>query len=140
MKQYPASTKYKKYHKVNSSFRKHFEQRSFYPSYGACGVQATECGKLTYKQLESCRRTLRRGLKKMGTIWIKPFTYAPITKKPVGARMGKGKGSISSWIAPVRSGKILFEINVSNPFKVIPILNRIMDRLPLKCKIIFSKY
>lgn len=76
----------------------------------------------------------------MGTIWIKPFTYAPITKKPVGARMGKGKGSISSWIAPVRSGKILFEINVSNPFKVIPILNRIMDRLPLKCKIIFSKY
>lgn len=62
---------------------------------GFSGIQAEGFGKLTFRQLEACRRTLRRGLKKTGKIWIRPFTSVPITKKSIASRMGKGKGNIS---------------------------------------------
>lgn len=66
MKQYPARTKFKKYHKANFSYSFLKEQKSFLPIYGLSGIQALESGKLTYKQIEACRRALRRGLKKTG--------------------------------------------------------------------------
>ncbi len=66
MKQYPARTKFKKYHKANFAYKSIVEQNSFLPFYGLSGIQATESGKLTFKQIESCRRALRRGLKKTG--------------------------------------------------------------------------
>lgn len=66
MKQYPAFLKYKKYHKANFSYSYLLEQKKFLPIYGFFGIQALESGVMTYKQIESCRRTLRRGLKKTG--------------------------------------------------------------------------
>lgn len=68
MKQYPAKKKYKKYHKVNYNFSKLCAERTFFLNYGLSGIQAKKPGKLTYKQLEACRKTLRRGLKKSGNI------------------------------------------------------------------------
>lgn len=93
MKQYPAKKKFKKYHKVNYNFSRLSERRTFLLNYGFSGIQAKKPGKLTYKQLEACRRTLRRGLKKSGNIWIRVFTDSPVTKKPVASRMGKVKGA-----------------------------------------------
>lgn len=64
MKQYPSNLKFKKYHKVNYSFSYLLEKKRFFPIYGEYAIQAVDFGKLTFKQIESCRRTLRRGLKK----------------------------------------------------------------------------
>jgi len=140
MKQYPSKTKFKKYHKANFSYSSIIERKSFSPVFGLSGIQALESGVLTYRQIEACRRTLRRGLKKTGKIWICAFTYVPVTKKPVAARMGKGKGGISHWVAPVRKGQILFEITEWNPVKSMLILNKALSRLPFNAKVVFTKY
>ena len=71
-------------------------------------------GKLTYKQIEACRRTIRRGLKKLGFLFIRVFTGTPVTKKPSATRMGKGKGSISYRVAIIKKGQIIFEISGVN--------------------------
>lgn len=91
MKQYPKNLKYKKYHKVNFSYSKLLDKKNFFPINGEYGIQAMESGKLTFKQIEACRRTLRRGLKKKSLLWIKCFTSRPATQKPIASRMGKVK-------------------------------------------------
>jgi large subunit ribosomal protein L16 len=95
MKQFPSNLKFKKYHKVNYSFSYLIEKKVFFPIYGEYAIQSVDSGKLTFKQIESCRRTLRRGLKKKSKLWIRCFTNAPVTQKPIASRMGKGKGNIS---------------------------------------------
>jgi len=95
MKQYPTNLKFKKYHKVNFSFSFFLERKVFFPLYASFCIQAVEAGKLTFKQIESCRRTLRRGLGKKSDLYIRCFTNVPVTQKPIAARMGKGKGGIS---------------------------------------------
>lgn len=91
MKQYPNNLKYKKYHKTNYSFSYLLEKKVFFPIYGEFAIQAIESGKITFKQIEACRRTLRRGLKKKGQLWIRCFTNVPVTQKPIASRMGKVK-------------------------------------------------
>lgn len=140
MKQYPSRVKYKKYHKVNFSYSWLLERRSFFLNYGMSGIQACESGVLTYKQIEACRRTLRRGLKKKGKIWIRVFPTFPITKKSIASRMGKGKGNVSHWIAPIRKGQVLFEILEWDVKKCNIILGKAMDRLPINTRLIFCKY
>jgi len=95
MKQYPSKLKFRKYHRVDYRFSKLTEKKVFFAGLGTTGIQALEYGKLTYRQIEACRRTLRRGLKKTGKIFIRVFTSIPVTKKPVASRMGKGKGATS---------------------------------------------
>lgn len=95
MKQFPSNLKYKKYHKINDSYMYLLEKKNFFLYYGRFGIQSLDFGKLKLKQIEACRRTMRRGLKKRGKIFIRVFTNVPISKKPMGSRMGKGKGSIS---------------------------------------------
>lgn len=140
MKQYPGWVKYKKYHRANIVYQNSLETRSFYLLNGFSGIQAEGFGRLTFRQLEACRRTLRRGLKKTGRIWIRPFTSVPVTKKSIASRMGKGKGNISHWIAPVRKGQVLFETSEWDMDKVKVILSRIKSRLPMKTKIISLRY
>lgn len=68
MKQFPNNLKYKKYHKINFSFSYLLERKKFYPFYGYFALKALESGKLTFKQIEACRKTLKRGLRKIGKI------------------------------------------------------------------------
>lgn len=93
MKQQPSRLKYKKYHKPSSSSLYLKEQKNFIPLKGQFGLKVLENGKLTYNQIEACRKSIRRMLKKNGVIFIRVFTYASLTKKPLASRMGKGKGS-----------------------------------------------
>jgi len=95
MKQYPSRLKFKKYHKVNSSFLKLKEQKRFVPLSGLYGLKALDCGKLTFKQIEAGRRAIRRTTKKLGKLTINAFTNHSVSKKPVASRMGKGKGAHS---------------------------------------------
>lgn len=94
MKTCPNSSnfKFKKFHRFNINFLNLLDQKNFFLRYGQYGLQALEAGKLTFKQIEACRRTIRRGITKIGLLWIRVFTFVPVTKKSISSRMGKGKG------------------------------------------------
>ncbi len=78
--------------------------------FGEFGLQATECGWISAKQIEAARVAMTRHVKRGGKIWIKIFPDKPFTKKPAEVRMGKGKGAPEGWVAVVRPGRILYEM------------------------------
>jgi large subunit ribosomal protein L16 len=79
-------------------------------SFGEYGLQALECGWITSRQIEAARIALTRYVKRTGKVWIRVFPDKPITKKPAETRMGKGKGPSEGWVAVVKPGKVLYEI------------------------------
>jgi large subunit ribosomal protein L16 len=79
-------------------------------SFGDFGLKAMECGYITDRQIEASRIAMTRFIKRGGKVWIRVFPDKPITKKPAETRMGKGKGAPEEWVAVVRPGKILFEM------------------------------
>jgi large subunit ribosomal protein L16 len=80
-------------------------------SFGEFGLQALETGWLTARQIEAARITMTRHMKRGGRVWIRVFPYQAKTKKPAETRMGKGKGSPDSWAAPIKSGRMLYEVS-----------------------------
>ena len=81
-----------------------------YIAFGDYGLQALECGWVTARQIEAARIAIARGVKRGGKIWIRIFPDKPVTKKPLETRMGKGKGSPEEWVAVVKPGRIMFEL------------------------------
>jgi len=79
-------------------------------SFGDYGLKAMECGWITSRQIEAARIAMTRYIKRGGKVWIRLFPDKPITKKPAETRMGKGKGAPEEWVAVIRPGKILFEM------------------------------
>jgi large subunit ribosomal protein L16 len=79
-------------------------------SFGDYGLKAMECGWITSRQIEAARIAMTRFIKRGGKVWIRLFPDKPITKKPAETRMGKGKGAPEEWVAVIRPGKILFEM------------------------------
>ena len=77
---------------------------------GEFGLQAQEIGLITSNQIEAARVALTRYIKRGGKVWIKIFPDKPVTSKPIGTRMGKGKGNVEFWVAPVKPGRIMFEM------------------------------
>jgi len=83
-------------------------------NFGDFGLQAMEPGRLTARQIEAARIAMTRFIKRSGRIWIRVFPDKPITKKPAETRMGKGKGPPEEWVAVVRPGRILYEMEGVN--------------------------
>ena len=79
-------------------------------SFGEFGLKAMECGWVTDRQIEAARVAMTRSIKRGGKVWVRLFPDKPITKKPAETRMGKGKGAPEQWVAVIRPGKILFEM------------------------------
>ena len=79
-------------------------------SFGEYGLKAMECGWVTDRQIEAARVAMTRSIKRGGKVWVRLFPDKPITKKPAETRMGKGKGAPEQWVAVIRPGKILFEM------------------------------
>ncbi|MBT8451999.1 MAG: 50S ribosomal protein L16 [Deltaproteobacteria bacterium] len=79
-------------------------------SFGDYGLQALEPGRISQRQIEAARMTIQRKVKRQGQLFIRIFPDKPITKKPLETRMGKGKGSVEGWVAVVRPGRMLYEI------------------------------
>ena len=79
-------------------------------SFGEFGLKALECAWITDRQIEAARVAMTRSIKRGGKVWIRMFPDKPITKKPAETRMGKGKGAPDQWVAVIRPGKILFEM------------------------------
>ena len=100
-----------------TKFRKQFKgrntglaQRGSKVSFGEYALKAVGRGRLTARQIEAARRALTRQLKRGGKVWIRVFPDKPITQKPLEVRMGKGKGSVEYWVAQIKPGKVLYEV------------------------------
>jgi len=104
--------------------------------FGEVGLKAAESGLITARQIESARQAITRKLKRKGKIWIKFFPDIPVTSKPTGVRMGKGKGQFSHWAARVRGGTMLFEIAGSNLNMILLALKTGGAKLPIKTKVV----
>ena len=99
-----------KYRKRQRGRRRGRAKGGDFITFGDYGLQALECGWITARQIEAARIAITRGVKRGGKIWIRIFPDKPITKKPLETRMGKGKGSPEEWVAVVKPGRILFEL------------------------------
>jgi len=80
-------------------------------TFGQFGLKTVEAGRISARQIEAARRALTRHMKRSGKVWIRIFPDVPVTKKPTEVRMGKGKGSVDRWVAKVKPGRIMFEID-----------------------------
>ncbi|MFZ0482808.1 MAG: 50S ribosomal protein L16 [Desulfobacterales bacterium] len=104
------SPKKVKYRKQQKGRMKGIAYRGSNLNHGEFGLQAVECGTISSKQIEAARIAMTRHVKRGGKMWIKIFPDKPFTKKPAEVRMGKGKGSPEGWVAVVRPGRILYEM------------------------------
>lgn len=105
-------------------------------SFGEFALQATECGWVNNRQIEAARIAMTRYIKRGGRVWITIFPDRPLTKKPLGTRMGSGKGTPEFWIANVHPGRVMFEIGGVSEDVAREALRRAIDKLPMKCRVI----
>ena len=101
-------------------------------SFGEYGLKVLECGYITDRQIEASRIAMTRFIKRGGKIWLRLFPDKPITKKPAEVRMGSGKGALDHWVAVVRPGKILFEMEGVTPELAKEAMRLAAHKLPLK--------
>src|SRR3954449_8240019 len=102
--------------------------------FGEFGLQATECGRITSKQIEASRVAMTRYVKRGGKIWIRIFPDKAITKKAAETRMGSGKGNVEEWAAVIKPGRVIFEMDgipQSEAFEALRLAN---NKLPIHCK------
>lgn len=99
-----------KWRRVHRGRRRGMATKGSHVAFGSFGLKALEPGWVTARQIESCRVAIIRKIRKHGRMWIRIFPDKPITKKPAEVRMGKGKGAPDQWVAVVKPGKIMFEV------------------------------
>src|SRR5512133_1571387 len=108
-------------------------------NFGDFGLQALECGFLSARQIEAARRAMTRYVKRGGKIWIRVFPDKPLTRKPAETRMGSGKGSPDSWVAVVRPGLMLYEMQGVEESVAREALRLAAHKLPMKTKFVFRE-
>lgn len=129
----PAKTKYRKCQKGRIRGE---ASRGNRISFGTLAIQAVGRGFITSRQIEASRRAMTRYVKRDGKIWIRIFPDKPISKKPAETRMGKGKGGVDHYVAVIKPGRILFEIDGVEPEKAKEAFRLAMHKLPIKTTII----
>ena len=105
-------------------------------SFGEFGLQATDCGKISSKQIEAARIAMTRHVKRGGKIWIRIFPDKPFTKKPAEVRMGKGKGAPEGWVAIIRPGRVLYEMTGVSREMAQEALRLAAHKLPIKTRFV----
>lgn len=105
-------------------------------TFGHYGLKATEPERVTARQIESARRALTRHMKRQGRVWIRIFPDVPVTAKPIEVRMGKGKGSVDRWVAKVKPGRVMFEIDGVTEDVAREALRLAAMKMPIKCRFI----
>lgn len=111
-------------------------QRGNQLNFGEFGLQALECGYISSRQIESARIAMTRHVKRGGKLWIRLFPDKPITKKPAEVRMGKGKGAPEEWVAVIRPGKILYEMEGVPTDLAREAFRLASHKLPIKTKFV----
>lgn len=105
-------------------------------TFGTYALKTTEPERITARQIEAARRAMTRHMKRQGRVWIRIFPDIPVTAKPIEVRMGKGKGSVDRWVAKVKPGRILFEIDGVDEETAAEALRLAAMKLPVKCRIV----
>ena len=126
-----------------TKFRKQFKLRNrglanvgSSVSFGTFGLKSVERGRMTARQIEAARRAMTRHVKRQGKIWIRVFPDKPITKKPLEVRMGKGKGSVEYWVAQIKPGQMLFEMQGVDEIVAREAFELAAAKLPVRTTII----
>ena len=105
-------------------------------AYGSFGIKTMDEGFITSRQIEAARIAITRYMKREGQVWIRIFPDKPMTSKPAEVRMGKGKGAPSHWVAPVRPGRIMFEVDGVDLDTAKEALRLGAQKLPVRCKLV----
>ena len=132
-KQIPARVKYRKMHRGS---RAGIAWKGSYVSFGEYGLQALDRAWITTRQIEACRQTITRKMKRRGKVWIRIFPHKSYTKKPLEVRMGKGKAAVEGWVAVVRPANMLFEISGVSESLAKEALCLAAAKLPIKTRMI----
>ena len=114
-------------------------QRGASISFGEYALKATTRGKMTAQQIEAGRVAINRKIKRGGKVWIRVFPDKPVTKKPAETRMGKGKGSPEFWVAPIKPGKILYELAGVDEALAVRALTLAGNKLPFSTKVVSKR-
>ena len=101
-------------------------------NFGQFGLKAMEPERITARQIEAARRAITRAMKRVGRVWIRVFPDVPVSSKPAEVRMGKGKGAIEGWVAVVRPGRILFELDGVPEPQAMECLRLAATKLPIR--------
>ena len=125
-----------KYRKPQKGRMRGMSMTGDYVSFGTYGLKAIEAGWITSRQIESARISISRRVKKIGKLWIRIFPHKSITKKPAETRMGKGKGAPEYWVAVIKPGRILFEVDGVDEAVALDAFTQCSHKLPLKTKMV----
>jgi large subunit ribosomal protein L16 len=129
----PKKIKYRKQQKGRMRGHAH---RGSSLTFGEFGLQAVECGRMTSQQIEAARVAMTRYVKRGAKIWIRVFPDKPFTKKPAETRMGKGKGSPEGWVAVIKPGKILYEMEGVGAEVATEALRLAAHKLPFRTRVL----
>lgn len=124
----PKRTKFRKQQKLRN---RGLALRGNRVDFGEFGLKSTSRGRLTSRQIEAGRRAINRHVKRGGKVWIRVFPDKPITEKPLEVRMGKGKGNVEYWVAQVKPGKVIYEIQGVSEELARSAFSRAAAKLPL---------
>lgn len=129
----PKKTKYRRQQRGRMSGK---AQRGSTLSFGDYALKSLDCGWITDRQIEAARIAMTRSIKRGGSVWIRIFPNKPITKKPAETRMGKGKGSPEGWVAVIKPGRILFEMEGVSKEVAREAMRLAAQKLPTRTKFI----
>jgi len=131
----PKKIRWRKHHKELQRIRGK-SPRGASLNFGQFGLKAMEPGRITARQIEAARITMTRHIKRQGRIWIRMFPDLPVSKKPAEVRMGKGKGSPEYWVAAVKAGRILYEMDGVDEELARGALELAASKLPIRTKFV----
>ena len=135
----PLMPKRTKHRKVQKGRNRGYATRGNTVSYGEFGLQALDAGLITGNQIEAARVAMTRYMRRDGKVWIKIFPDKPITRKPAGTRMGKGKGNTEFWVAPVKPGRVMFEVAGVSEETAREALRLAKNKLPVRAKFVIKE-
>jgi large subunit ribosomal protein L16 len=134
---FPKKVKYRKWHTMRKNPSKvGSATRGVKVSFGSHGLKALTPGRIRSNQIEAARKVLSRSIGKTGRLWIRIFPDMPYTKKPAEVKLGKGKGDLEGYVAPVRAGRILFEVDGASEAVAKEALRKAGTKIPVKTKVV----
>ena len=128
-----------KFRKMQKGRVKGLAYRGSTVAYGSFAIKTMDIGFISSRQIEAARIAITRFMKREGQVWIRIFPDTPITNKPAEVRMGKGKGALDHWVAKIKPGRILFEIEGVKEDQAREALRLAAQKLPVTCKFVMRK-
>jgi large subunit ribosomal protein L16 len=133
----PKKVKYRKWHTMRKNpLKVGNATRGVTVAFGSFGIKALEPARIRSNQIEAARKALSRAVGKTGRVWIRIFPDMPYTQKPAEVKLGKGKGDLAGYVAPVRAGRVIFEVDGVSEAIAREALRKAGTKLPVKTKVV----